>query len=73
MTKRARPGIHQTFAVLPNRVREFNDTDCNKPERMIKYLNGTSKKYLTQIMIIINTQKKKMTLRMLIWSIMRKR
>ena len=38
--------IHQTVTVFPMRVKEPNDTNWKKLVRMIKYLNGTKKKYL---------------------------
>ena len=47
MAKRARPNIHKMVMMLSKRVRELNDTDWQKLVRMIKYLNGTNKKYLT--------------------------
>ena len=45
--KIARPDINQTVAVFPTRVKEPNETDWKILVRIIKYLNGTNKKYLT--------------------------
>ena len=47
VSKRARPDIHQTVAILSTRVREPNESDWHKLCRFIKYLNGTHDKYLT--------------------------
>ena len=47
MDKRVRPDIHQTVVVLSTMVKKCNDTDWQKLARMIKYLNGTNKKFLT--------------------------
>ena len=47
VANRVRPDIHQMIVVLSPRVKEPNDTDWQKLVRMIKYLNGTNKKYLT--------------------------
>ena len=46
LSKTVKPDINQMVAVLSTRVREPNDTDWKKLARMIKYLNGTKKKYL---------------------------
>ena len=42
-----RPNIHKTVVVLSNRVKEPNETDWQNLVRMIKYLNGKNKKYVT--------------------------
>ena len=47
LAKRVRPYIHQTVLMLSMEVKETNETDCQKLVRMITYLNGTKKKYLT--------------------------
>ena len=41
------PDIHQTAVMLSTRVKEPNETDWKKLARMIKYLNGINKKYVT--------------------------
>jgi hypothetical protein len=43
LTKRARPDIQPTIAVLCTRVKEPNTSDWEKLVRMMKYLNGTRK------------------------------
>ena len=43
---RARLYIHLMVTVFPARVKEPNETSWKKLVRMIKYLNGTNKKYL---------------------------
>ena len=48
LSKRARPDIHPTIAVLCTRVREPNKADSHKLLRMMKYLNGTKKLVLTR-------------------------
>ena len=73
LTNKVRPGIHQTVAVMSTRVRELNDTHWQKNERKIKKLNRTEKHFLTLIRIMMKIQKKKMTLRILGWSILRNR
>ena len=47
VTKIVRPDIHQMLAVFSTRVKEPNETGWQKLAIMIKYLNGTKKKYLT--------------------------
>ena len=47
MAKRVRPYIHQTVVLLTTRFKEPNETDWQKLVIIIKYLNGTNKKYLT--------------------------
>ena len=41
ISKRERPDIQPTVAVLCTRVRESNESDWNKLIRLMKYLNGT--------------------------------
>jgi hypothetical protein len=41
--KRARPDIHPTIAVLCTHVKQPNEDDWRKLERLIKYINGTRK------------------------------
>ena len=47
MTNRVRPDIHQMVAVLSTRLKQPNDTAWEKLVRMINYLNGGNKRYLT--------------------------
>ncbi len=47
LSKRARPDIHPTIAVLCTRVREPYESDWDKLIRMMKYLQGTRDKVLT--------------------------
>ena len=47
LSKRGRPDIHPTIAVLCTRVREPTEADAQKLLRMMKYLNGTKKLVLT--------------------------
>ena len=47
VANREKLDIHQTVVVLSTRVREPNKNDWKKLVRMIKYLNGKKKKYLT--------------------------
>ena len=47
MGKRVRPDIQQAILVLCTRVKEPNESDWQKLIRLMKYLNGTRKKYLT--------------------------
>ena len=47
VSKRARPDIHPTIAVLCTRVKEPNEADWTKLIRLLKYLNGTRKDVLT--------------------------
>ncbi len=47
VSKRGRPDIHPTIAVLSTRVRKPNENDWNKLLRMMKYLNGSRDKVLT--------------------------
>ena len=49
MANTERPDIHQTVAVFSTMVKEPNETYWQKLVRMINYLNGTKKKYLTLI------------------------
>ena len=46
-SKRARPDIQPTIAVLSTRVKEPTEGDWKKLVRLMKYLNGTSKMILT--------------------------
>ena len=46
-SKRARPNIQPTIAVLSTRVKEPTKGDWEKLVRLMKYLNGTSKMALT--------------------------
>jgi hypothetical protein len=39
--KRGRPDIHPTIAVLCTRVKQPNEDDWRKLNRLMKYLNGT--------------------------------
>ena len=43
LSKRARPDIHPTIAILCTRVKEPTEADAQKLLRMMKYLNGTKK------------------------------
>ena len=47
ISKRARPDIQPTVAVLATRVKSPNASDWKKLIRLLKYLNGTRKKGLT--------------------------
>jgi hypothetical protein len=47
LSKRARPDIQPTIAVLCTRVKAPNETDWSKLIRMMKYLNGTRDMVLT--------------------------
>ena len=47
LTKRARPDIQQTIAVLCTRVQNSNESDWKKLVRLLKYLNGSKRKHLT--------------------------
>ena len=47
VSKRARPDIQPTIAILCTRVRDPNLADWNKLVRLMKYLNGTRKMKLT--------------------------
>jgi hypothetical protein len=47
VSKRARPDILPTIAVLCTRVREPHESDWDKLKRLLKYLNGTRKDVLT--------------------------
>ena len=47
LTKRARPDIQQTIAVLCTRVQNSNESDWKKLVRLMKYLNGSKRKHLT--------------------------
>ena len=46
MANIVRPDILQTVTVLLMRVKEPNETNWQHLVRMIKYINGTKKKYL---------------------------
>merc|ERR1712151_922010 len=47
LSKRSRPDIQPTVAVLATRVREPSESDWNEMVRLLKYLNGTRNKCLT--------------------------
>jgi len=47
VSKRARPDIHPTIAILCTRVKSPNESDWMKLTRLIKYLNGTRNDVLT--------------------------
>jgi len=47
VSKRARPDIQPAIAFLCTRVKEPNQADWKKLERLIRYLNGTRNKVLT--------------------------
>ena len=47
LSKRARPDIHPTVAVLATRVKEPTEDDWKKLVRLMRYLNGTRKLCLT--------------------------
>ena len=47
VSKRARPDICLTIALLCTRVQNPNESDWNKLKRLVKYLNGTQKLVLT--------------------------
>ena len=46
VSKRARPDIHPTVAVLSTRVKDPNESDWGKLKRLLMYLNGTRGKCL---------------------------
>ena len=46
VSNRDRTYIHQTAAVFSTRVKEPNETYCQKLVKIIKYLNGTKKSTL---------------------------
>ena len=46
VSKRARPDIHPTVAVLSTRVKDPNESDWRKLKRSMMYLNGTRGKCL---------------------------
>ena len=47
VSKRARPDIQPTIALLCSRVKNPNESDWTKLVRLMKYLNGTRKRVLT--------------------------
>ena len=47
LTKRARPDIQQTIAVLCTQGQNSNESDWKKLVRLMKYLNGSKRKHLT--------------------------
>ena len=47
LSKRSRPDIQPTVAVLATRVREPSESDWGEMVRLLKYLNGTRNKCLT--------------------------
>ena len=47
LSKRSRPDIQPTVAVLATRVREPSESDWSEMVRLLKYLNGTRNKCLT--------------------------
>ena len=47
ISKRARPDIQPTIAILATRVQKPNKQDWEKLVQLMKYLNGTRKYHLT--------------------------